>query len=626
MPFNAFSKATGRRSPNGDAAANVDTRAVRLSECDSTGEFPVLPMTPPDPEGVREIGDVLLSRYVLREHLGRGRYGEVYEAVDRSFSDPQLCQEHAVALHLLSERISCQTRVLQNLEACYHEPQLWSHPNLVEVRGFGCDRGQFFVVTELLRGLSLRSVLDDAPGELLADDEALAVIRGVGDALKYGHAKGAIHGGLRPEKVFITADRAVKVLDYLPTTVPRTAPFFVEDAVTLAAPEERDDVYSLACLAYELLTGGHPYNSNTPLEAWNARLTLVPIPRIGEQRWSGLARALALCADNRTANVATFLADFGIKGDEKLRPGSDADPVREPTPSPRWQDDGAPVIGDHASAARAAKRPPSEQPPQTAPPLQHVVADFDRYPGFARRSGRREPRRGNWRFTVGVALVAAVVASFLYSEPLQRRAEQWLATMHSYLDDIPRGSGEPPALTNEPASGAIEQETLVAPEIVAATPNDWPNSAEQLPAEPSVARTEPTAHPAPEQTAAPGAPAPSIAEPEIIEFAARTVTVSEGQTVARVAIRRRGGVLGGSPIVWWASEGTAFSDDDYGYLGARIERFDAGADTHTLYVPIANDSMHENLESFFVDVRAGEDSGRRAEPAQRIEILITDDD
>ena len=543
---------------------------MELTEPDATGEFPVLPMTPPDPEGVRVVGDVVSNRYVLRKHLGRGRYGEVYEAVDRSFSDPQLGREHAVALHLLSEPVSLQAHVLEKLEACYREPQLWSHPNIVEVGGFGCDRGQFFVVMDLLFGVSLRSVLDDAPGELLSDEETFAVIRGVGDALKYGHAKGAVHGGIRPEKVFITANHAVKVLDYLPTTVPRMAPFFVEDAVTLAAPEERDDVYGLACLAYELLTGTHPYNSNTPLEAWNARLTPVPIARIGERRWGALARALARRGDRRTANVATFLADFQIKGYEKLRPAGDPVSVREPTsPTPH------------------ARR-----------------LDDDT------RGDRQEPRRGHWRFTAVLALVAAVVgATFWFFEPVQRRAEQWLA------HDLPRASGELPPLTRGPSPGARVDA------VVTSTP--WTSGATASDAIEPETRTEPPAQPAPEQIAAPGTHAPS---PEVIEVTAGTVTVSEGEGVARAVIRRRGGVLGASSIVWWASEGTASADDDYGNLGVQVERFDVGADTHTLYLPIANDSMHESRESVFVNVRAGEDSGRRAEPAQRIEILIADDD
>ena len=51
------------------------------------------------------------------------------------------------------------------------------------------------------------------------------MLRGVGDALRYAHAKGAIHGDVRPEKIFVTKDPAVEVLDLLPATSPRRRHF-----------------------------------------------------------------------------------------------------------------------------------------------------------------------------------------------------------------------------------------------------------------------------------------------------------------------------------------------------------------------------------------------------------------
>src|SRR5512143_2719946 len=70
-----------------------------------------------DVDGVRELGSVVADRYVLKAHLGRGRYGEVYRAVDRALSDPQIGQEQSVALHLLHHRLSEQTGLLQKLES-----------------------------------------------------------------------------------------------------------------------------------------------------------------------------------------------------------------------------------------------------------------------------------------------------------------------------------------------------------------------------------------------------------------------------------------------------------------------------------------------------------------------------
>ena len=118
----------------------------------------------------------------------------------------------------------------------------------------------------------------------------------------------------------------------------------------------------------------------------------------------------------------------------------------------------------------------------------------------------------------------------------------------------------------------------------------------------------------------------ALSEPEVVEFAAPVVTVSEGQTVATAAIRRRGGSLSESSFVWWTSDGSARADDDYANLGARIEKFAAGEETRTINVPLVGDSKAEGRENFYVNLREGEQLGRRLDQAQRIEIVVVDDD
>jgi hypothetical protein len=107
---------------------------------------------------------------------------------------------------------------------------------------------------------------------------------------------------------------------------------------------------------------------------------------------------------------------------------------------------------------------------------------------------------------------------------------------------------------------------------------------------------------------------------------APVVTISEGRAVASTTIRRRGGNLGESSVVWWTSDGTAHADDDYANLGARIEKFAAGQETLEIYIPIVVDSNPEGRENFYLSLRNSEAPGRRSDQAQRIEIVIVDDD
>jgi serine/threonine protein kinase len=619
----------------------------------------------------RDLGSVVANRYVLKSHLGTGRYGEIYEAVDRSLSDPQMRLEHSVALHLLHPRIAKHTRLLQKLESSYLAPHLWAHPNVVKVSGFGCDAGRYYVVMELLDGATLRALLDATPLEARPEADTFAVLRGVGDALKYAHANGVIHGDVRPEKVFVTRDDAIKVLDLLPASTPRTQAFFVEDAEPngLATADPRDDVYGLACIAYEILSGRRAFDGRSPLEALNARAALAPIPGLGVRRSDALARALRLRREHRTPNVAEFLADFGITGQAPPRPiveTASAPPARAPV-----RDDDVPIIGDYSH--RVLREPPPE-PPLHAEAQRAVhregeswrldPRDVDRYSERAKRGTRGKSPGTVLRVSVAaLAAVAAGIVVYWNYEPLRSRAEEWLA--------LTRGPAEDAASTDPSSPPEPEEIVVEAPVVVEAA--DLPAEVVDVPqaaAPPTVAPPELTApaaqlavpvppeieRPAPEPgvTAPPSELAPAAAEsvvsapppepeapaaepavtappaeppaPEAFELATAVVSVSEREAGARVTIRRRGGDLGESSIVWWTSDGSATAGDDYADLGRMTERFAAGEETRRIYVPIVGDSTSEATENFFVNLGQSGEAGERLEPAGRAEITVVDDD
>ena len=583
-------------TPERDDAAEENVRAGHSNGGSTANGGSVEHRSAParrDIDTVSELGSVVAGRYVLKRHLGRGRYGEIYEAVDRSLSDPQIQQEHCVALHLLHGRIAQQTRLLQKLEASYHQPHLWSHPNVVKLRGFGRDGGNYYLVMELLDGVTLRSILDDPSSpEPVSETETFAVLRAVGDALKYAHAKGSTHGDIRPEKIFITEGYAVKVLDLLPASAPRTSPFFIEEAASngLGSPDQRDDVYGLACLAYELFAGRHPYNANSPLEALNAGLNAAPILRLGAKRWEALARGLALRREHRTASVAAFLAELGITGNEKLRPEGDAAAAAPaatsaPVPPARKHDDDVPIVGDYSGSWEVRNQPAAPAPAPPPPPPQNPAfpastaswqrysRDFEMYAEPASRRERREPRPILWglAFVAALAVVAAVGVYWNY-QPARSRAEEWISQGVALAENaLGRGAQVSPR---------VEQQTVVTPPITtvppdrasdvgaapagsaaSAVPDSAGSAARDSPAAQPSARVEPTRPPQPNQPAQAAAPIPRRAagasEPEVVEFAAGVVTVSEGQAVATAVVRRRGGELGESSFVWWTSDGSA---------------------------------------------------------------------
>lgn len=665
----------------------------------------------------REPGSVIAKRYVLKARLGRGRYGEVYEAVDRSLSDPALGQEHTVALHLLNARVMRRTRLLQKLEACYREPHLWSHSNAVSVRGFGCDRGQYFLVVDLLEGASLRTLLDRMHPELPSAADAFAVLRGVGDALEYAHTKGVVHGELRPDAVFITSDSKVRVLDLLPASLPRTETFFVEDTGPggIAAPDPRDDVYGLACIAYELYAGKHPFGGSSPLEALTAGMSPAPIPGLGLARWSALRRGLELDRERRTPTVSALLAELGITGEPPAReparpPERAAPPPQAPPPAvtavgPRRGDDDLPVIGDFSEAWDDGWRR-TEDPPMDAPPARPSSseswrldpADVRRY---ASRTGQRAPRRSIWPWVVGLLVLAGGgVLMYFNHEPIGAQFRAWFGAARTAATDaatavtggLPR-EGEETVAAPEIATVESEPETTASttPSPSAAVPPREPQASRAEPsaaapapsaaavppapaeeavadataeplaadasapgpppvAEPAPAPSEPpltepaavdTGPPAPARaapeaepvaSAAAAAPAPRPApppappEPERFSFLSEVAFVSERDAGATIRIRRTGGTLGPSAVRWWTSPGTAVPGSDYADLGVVTERFAAGEATRSIYIPIVGDSNREPSESFYVNLATSAEPGAPREVAQRIEVVIEDDD
>ena len=586
------------RDPNAETGSHAARFAGGVDEAEHASRVA---------DGGRPIGSVVASRYTLTARLGHGRLGEVHEAVDRSLSDLELGLEHRVALHLLHRHVAQQTPLLRKLEASYQQPHLWAHANVVKVRGFGCDRGQFFLVTELLDGVRLRALLDDMKGNLPSAAETFAVLRGVGDALEYAHAKGAVHGDIRLETIFVTEDWAIKVLDLLPASSPRTVPFFAEDAEpdALATPDPRDDVYGLACVAYELLSGSHPFGGRSPREALKAELALAPSPRIDARQLDAFRRALTLHREQRTVSVTAFLAELGVTGHETLRALSKTTQSAAPSD--------VPIIGDYSAEVEASDVGASDVGtglPQwveyqraatraTDSSWRIDPADVHRHAHLLTLTESRKTGFGIW-----LALVAALgVAVYWNHEELRSFVGNSIANAAAVTADFAQNAA--PASVTKP-----------------------PESADSAQPPPAVAR--PVAAPTAPAPAAPEKPAAvAAAQPvaaETFAFATNVETVSEARAAAAAVIRRRGGTLGESSIVWWTSDGSAFASDDYADLGTITEKFAAGEEARTIRIPIVGDAKAEGRESFYVNLSEREERGALAQPARRIEIVVVDDD
>ncbi|HKX98452.1 MAG TPA: Calx-beta domain-containing protein, partial [Steroidobacteraceae bacterium] len=172
-----------------------------------------------------------------------------------------------------------------------------------------------------------------------------------------------------------------------------------------------------------------------------------------------------------------------------------------------------------------------------------------------------------------------------------------------------------------------ERQASAAPRREAApTPRREPAPAQTRPTPPPVVEREPApVREAPVEAAPEPAPAPApavAAGPARFQFQQGVVTVREGDVAARITIRRSGDLSGSASVSWWTAQGTARADADYADLGARIERFEPGEASRTIYVPLTNDSVREPPKNFRVLLGRGE--GGEAASETRVDLI--DDD
>ena len=225
---------------------------------------------------------LLAGRYRLERRLGRGGMGTVYEATDGALG-------RRVAVKLIREDLVGKPDAAQRFRREAQVAASFAHPNVVTVFDFGLAGSHAFLVMELLEGTTLREEIR-SHGRLMPL-RTVEIMRGVCAAVEAAHQRRLIHRDLKPENVFLVRAQTgemTKVLDFGLAKFLQTAAAAVSNAPTASgvetgagvllgtlqymAPEQLAggtpqpawDLWALAVLAYEMLTGTHPFDSARP--------------------------------------------------------------------------------------------------------------------------------------------------------------------------------------------------------------------------------------------------------------------------------------------------------------------------------------------------------------------------
>jgi eukaryotic-like serine/threonine-protein kinase len=261
------------------------------------------------------------DRYGIERELGRGGMAVVYLAED-------LKHHRRVAIKILKPELSQSLGTERFLREIEIAAQL-THPHILPLHDSGEAGGLIYYVMPYIEGESLRDRLNRE--KQLPLEDTVRIVRDVADAVAYAHGMGVIHRDIKPENILLSAGRAVvsdfgiaRAIDAAGTDR------LTESGLALGTPaymspeqtssdetlDGRSDIYSLGCVAYEMLGGQPPFTGPSP-QAVLARHSVDPVPHLRTLRQTvsadlqrAVERALAKVPADRFRTAAQFAETF----------------------------------------------------------------------------------------------------------------------------------------------------------------------------------------------------------------------------------------------------------------------------------------------------------------------------
>ena len=296
----------GPQRPNAGDGAPLDLRRNSPRRpCQAPNNLPHL-----------EIGRVLGDRYVIEQRLGGCGKGVVFKALDRHRSSLPPPQCYVAVKVLWSREQSLEARQLE-----LHRAQTLAHRNIISVFDFDRDENLDFFTMELLEGELLSDILRRCQPLPLSREHAWSIIAQIASGVEHAHERDIVHADLKPQNIMITNSGEVRILEFgAPYTPPpdhaRTANH-PSPSVTPAyaccellegrTPDWRDDLYALSCIAYELLTGTHPFQRRRANEVRDLGVVPTRPAGLSRRQWRILAKGLSWHRAARSMSVADWL-------------------------------------------------------------------------------------------------------------------------------------------------------------------------------------------------------------------------------------------------------------------------------------------------------------------------------
>jgi serine/threonine protein kinase len=490
-------------------------------------------------------GSILGERFLLEKAVGSGGTALVFSARDLQEMDKSTPRAR-IAIKVPKPDAKDPDRAISRLQHEFRHAHPLSHANIVRVFELGNDQQTWFMTMELIEGKSLLVLMRD--WKALSDSRKRAILRACADALSFAHSREIVHGDFKPANVVVMADGRPKVFDFgaasaasgEDTRIPAGTPAYASPQVLSGMrPEPRDDVFSFGCVAYELLTGQHPFEKRSALEARDANQVPTRASNLSASQWLALLSALSWEREHRPESIESFMQAL----------------FAEPSTFEASLDKGAPTT--------------------VAP---------------AELSEKIVPTQRGWGF-LSFVVVALTVAFFISQRDV---ADTGSGAESALAAGVPEEAArnEPVEILPVADSGAAQNALMSS--IVPMTPareqklfSGQGPDIEEVTQSKVVVASQPKPKPAPLSA---------------ISFSSDQIVAPEGSIAAVFIVRRSAPLTGRATVQWKVENGSAAIDDDFIASPSGTVEFADGQTQRAIYIPLRNDLDAEGDETFSLEL------------------------
>ncbi|HSS61777.1 MAG TPA: serine/threonine-protein kinase [Candidatus Limnocylindrales bacterium] len=324
---------------------------------------------------MKDLTGTRIGQYEIVERLGGGGMAVVYRAVQQPLG-------REVALKALSSELFQDDGFVKRFETEAKTLAKLDHPNILPIYDFEVIDGTAFLTMPLIRGGTLRDILNRGPMDPLT---AWRYLREIGDGLQHAHDAGIVHRDLKPTNVLIHADGRAMLADFglargagQPTHLTTiglaigTPGYMAPEQVMGRDVDRRADIYALGALTFEMLTGRLPFIGSNRMEVAYATVNS-PIPsavkinsKLPDELDVLLQKVLAKEPAERPQNVRDVLALMAKLPQRRTTPAGAAAPAAVAAATPTG---GVLVMPRQAPAANAPNTASMRAIPSSPPPV-----------------------------------------------------------------------------------------------------------------------------------------------------------------------------------------------------------------------------------------------------------------